>query len=217
MFWRYLKNLYCFTLQRVSMPKLTVLKEKYPPGDFGVWVIIYVELLTFGLFFVGYAFSRRENIEMFNTSQLMLNQTSGFINTFILITSSYFVAKGVQLMHTMTQESVEESNKKASVWLLLAMVCGIAFVLIKGAEFVHIFGEGITLSTNKFFMFYLLLTMFHFMHVVLGTIILFNIYQRTRLFGYTPDDTRGFESGASYWHMVDLLWIVLFPLVYIIR
>jgi nitric oxide reductase NorE protein len=199
------------------MFKLTTLKEKYPPGDFGVWIIIYVELITFGLFFIGYAFSRRTNVEMFNTSQLMLNQTSGFVNTLILITSSYFIAKGVQLMQTMTKENIEESNKKASIWVLLAMACGIAFVFVKGAEFVHIFGEGITLSTNKFFMFYLLLTMFHFMHVLLGTIILFNIYQRTRISGYTPDDTRGFESGASYWHMVDLLWIVLFPLVYIIR
>ena len=193
------------------------LKEKYPLGDFGVWIIIYVELLTFGLFFIGYAFSRRENIEMFNTSQLMLNQTSGFINTFILITSSYFVAKGVFLMQTMRQDNIEESNKKASKWLIFAIICGIAFLFIKGSEFAHIFGEGITLSTNNFFMFYLLLTMFHFMHVLLGTVILFNVRQRTNTSGYTPDDTRGFESGASYWHMVDLLWIVLFPLVYIIR
>ena len=193
------------------------LKKKYPPGDFGIWIIIYVELLTFGLFFIGYAFSRRANLEMFNTSQLMLNQTSGFINTFILITSSYFVVKGIHIMQTMTQDNIEDSNKKASKWLAFAMVSGVAFLFIKGSEFVHIFGEGITLSTNKFFMFYLLLTMFHFMHVVLGTVILFNIRQRTKISGYTPDDTRGFESGAAYWHMVDLLWIVLFPLVYIIR
>jgi len=193
------------------------IKEKYPPGDFGVWVIIYVELITFGLFFIGYAFSRRGNLEMFNNSQLMLNQTSGFINTFILITSSYFVAKGVQKMRSMTKENYELANKEASKWLKFAMACGIAFLFIKISEFSHIFGQGITLSTNKFFMFYLLLTMFHFMHVFLGTIILFNIHQRTRVFGYTPEDYRGFESGASYWHMVDLLWIVLFPLIYIIR
>lgn len=199
------------------MSKNIKTKEKYPPGDFGVWIIIYVELLTFGLFFIGYIFSRRDNIEMFNTSQLLLNQTSGFINTLILVTSSYFVAKGVSLMRDMTKESVEETNKKASKWLLFAIVCGIAFIFIKGSEFVNIFGQGITLSTNKFFMFYLLLTMFHFMHVGLGTVILFNIRQRTKISGYTPEDTRGFESGASYWHMVDLLWIVLFPLIYIIR
>jgi len=199
------------------MSNTATIKEKYPPGDFGIWIIIYVELITFGLFFIGYAFSRRGNLEMFNNSQLMLNQTSGFINTFILITSSYFVAKGVQKMRTMTQENHELANKEASKWLKFAMACGIAFLFIKISEFSHIFGQGITLSTNKFFMFYLLLTMFHFMHVCLGTVILFNIHQRTRVFGYTPDDYRGFESGASYWHMVDLLWIVLFPLVYIIR
>ena len=196
---------------------LHAIKEKYPPGDFGVWIIIYVELLTFGLFFVGYAFSRRDNLEMFNQSQLMLNQTSGFINTFILITSSYFVAKGVALMRSMTEQNQTTANKEASRWLKFAMACGVAFLFIKGAEFTHIFSEGITLSTNKFFMFYLLLTMFHFMHVLLGTVILFNVHQRTKVAAYTPQDHRGFESGASYWHMVDLLWIVLFPLVYIIR
>jgi len=199
------------------MSKIAALKAKYPPGDFGIWIIIYVELLTFGLFFVGYAFSRRENIEMFNTSQLMLNQTSGFINTFILITSSYFVAKGVAKIQSMTTQTQESANKESSKWLKFAMACGLAFLLIKVSEFYHIFDQGINLSTNKFFMFYLLLTMFHFMHVLLGTIILFNIHQRTRVAGYTPEDHRGFESGASYWHMVDLLWIVLFPLVYIIR
>jgi len=199
------------------MSKVMALKEKYPPGDFGIWIIIYVELLTFGLFFVGYAFSRRENIEMFNTSQLMLNQTSGFINTFILITSSYFVAKGVAKIQSMTAQTQESANKEASKWLKFAIACGLAFLIIKMSEFYHIFEQGINLSTNNFFMFYLLLTMFHFMHVFLGTIILFNIHQRTRVAGYTPEDYRGFESGASYWHMVDLLWIVLFPLVYIIR
>jgi nitric oxide reductase NorE protein len=199
------------------MLKESVSVQKYPPGDFGIWIIIYVELLTFGLFFIGYAFSRSQNIEMFNTSQLMLNQTSGFINTLILITSSYFVAKGVLEIRKMDEKTQKEANKKAKKWLKFAIVCGISFLFIKILEFAHIFGEGINLSTNKFFMFYLLLTMFHFMHVFLGTVILFNIHQRTAKNGYTPQDYRGFESGASYWHMVDLLLIVLFPLVYIIR
>ena len=109
------------------------------------------------------------------------------------------------------------ANKEASRWLKFAMACGVAFLFINGAEFYYIFGQGINLSTNKFFMFYLLLTMFHFMHVVLGTVILFNVHQRTKISAYTPENYRGFESGASYWHMVDLLWIVLFPLIYIIR
>lgn len=199
------------------MSQNITLKEKYPPGDFAVWIIIYVELLTFALFFLGYIISRRSDIELFNGSQEILSQTSGFINTFILITSSYFVVKAVSVIKNMTQENYKEFNTKASRWLLLALTCGIAFLLIKITEFSHIFGLGINLSTNKFFMFYILLTGFHFMHVLLGSVILFNIYQKTRIYGYTPDDHKGFESGASYWHMVDLLWIVLFPLIYIIR
>lgn len=199
------------------MLKNNTLKEEYPPGDFAIWIIIYVELITFGLLFIGYVVSRRENVQLFNDSQLMVSQTSGFINTLILITSSYFVVKAVHSIKNMTKESSKESSIAASKWLLSAIVFGVAFLIIKLSEFSHIFGQGITLSTNKFFMFYIFLTVFHFMHVALGTIILFNIYKKTKMQGYSADDCGGMETGASYWHMVDLLWIVLFPLVYIIK
>jgi nitric oxide reductase NorE protein len=199
------------------MSKSITLKEQYPPGDFAIWIIIYVELITFALLFLGYAFSRRLDVELFNASQMVVNQTSGFINTFILITSSYFVVKAVQSIRNMTQESQKESNIQASKWLLFAIMCGIAFLVIKVTEFSHIFGMGIHLSTNKYFMFYIMLTVFHFLHVLLGSGILFIIYKKTKIYGYLPNDSKGIETGASYWHMVDLLWIVLFPLVYIIR
>ena len=199
------------------MSKSKTIKEQYPPGDFAIWIIIYVELVTFGLLFLGYAFSRRANLEMFNHSQQILETTSGFINTLLLVTSSYFVVKAVRSIQNMTECSREAFNKKASKWLLLAMLFGTGFLVNKIFEFSYIFGEGINLSTNKFFMFYLLLTGFHFMHVLLGSIILFNIFQKTRVYGYTIEDHKGMISGAVYWHMVDFLWIILFPLVYIIR
>ena len=199
------------------MSKIITLKEPYPPGDLAIWIIIYVEFITFALLFLGYAFSRRLDVELFNASQLAVNQTSGFINTFILITSSYFVVKAVQSIRNMTEKSQKESNIQASKWLLFAIMCGIAFLGIKVTEFSHIFGMGIHLSTNKYFMFYLMLTVFHFLHVLLGSGILFIIYKKTKIYGYLPNDSKGIETGASYWHMVDLLWIVLFPLVYIIR
>lgn len=199
------------------MPKNISIKEPYPPGDFAIWIIIYVELLTFGLLFSGYAFSRRADVALFNESQLILNQTAGFINTLILITSSYFIVKAVQSIKNMKKDRLIQANQIASKWLLSAMFLGGTFIFIKLFEFSNIFAEGITLSTNTFFMFYLLLTMFHFMHVLLGLIILWNIYQKTKRHGYTQDDHSGMETGASYWHLVDLLWIVLFPLVYIIR
>jgi len=190
------------------------IKKDYPPGDFGVWIIIYIELLTFGLFFLGYIYSRRSDVELFNASQLLLDTRAGFINTLILITSSYFVVKAVQAIKTL---DFKKANEKAQRWLLGAIGLGGVFLIIKMSEFVAKYQDGINLSTNKFFMFYFLLTMFHFMHVMLGMIILFNLYQKTKIGGYTAKDHRGLESGASYWHMVDLLWIVLFPLIYIIR
>lgn len=199
------------------MSKVLDIKEPYPPGDFAIWIIIYVELVTFGILFVGYAFSRRANLQIFNDSQLLLNKNIGFINTLILITSSFFIVKAVQEIKNMTQHNSYKSSIAASRWLFSAILFGILFLVLKLTEFSHIFAQGITLSTNTFFMFYLLLTMFHFMHVTLGVIILFNLYQKTKALGYTPKDFRGLETGALYWHLVDLLWIVLFPLVYIMR
>lgn len=196
------------------MPKT---KAPYPAGDFAIWIIIYVELMTFALLFVGYAFSRKAEVALFNESQLLLNQNLGFINTLILITSSYFVAKAVQSIKEVAKKNQFLANKKASQWLIATMILALAFLIIKSIEFSSIFSQGITLSTNKFFMFYLMLTMFHFMHVLLGLIILWNIYLRCKCNAYTHEDHSGIETGASYWHLVDLLWIVLFPLVYILH
>jgi len=190
------------------------IKTKFPPGDFAVWIIIYIELITFGLFFLGYIYSRRGDVELFNASQLLLDQRFGFTNTVILLTSSYLVVKAVKLIKTV---NTQEAFNKASLWLVSSIGLGGIFLILKLVEFTDKFSMGINLSTNKFFMFYFLLTMFHFMHVMLGMIILFNLYQKTKIGGYTKENHKGLESGASYWHMVDLLWIVLFPLIYIIR
>lgn len=198
------------------MSKNSYQKEQYPPGDFAIWVIIYIELITFGLLFLGYAYSRKQELQVFIDSQVLVNQTIGFVNTLLLITSSYFVVKAVHTIKYLSINSLYKSSLIASKWLIGAIVLGGGFLVCKIFEFSHIFGQGITLSTNKFFMFYLFLTVFHFMHVLLGMVILFNLYQKTKLQGYEKNNCSGLETGASYWHMVDLLWIVLFPLVYIL-
>jgi len=189
-------------------------KTNYPPGDFIIWIIIYIELITFGLFFISYIYSRSQEIEVFNSSQLVLNSQIGLINTILLITSSYFVVKAVNLVKSIQNQ---EAWNKASKYLLFAIILGGIFLVFKSFEFVDKYNLGINISTNKFFMFYFLLTMFHFLHVLLGMIILFNLYKHTKIGAYTISNHTGLETGASYWHMVDLLWIVLFPLIYIIR
>ena len=183
-------------------------------GDFGVWLVIYVELFTFAILFMGYALARSFDVELFNDSQLMLNKTAGFINTLLLITASWLVIKTVE---NIKDTYGDFDTREAAKYLLWAMGMGLLFVISKLYELAHVFSEGITLSTNTFFTFYILLAMFHLMHVLLGMVILFNLYTNTKKGLYTKDRHIGLESGALYWHMVDLLWIVLFPLVYIMR
>ena len=180
------------------------------PGDFAIWIFIYAEMLAFGVLFVAYAFTRAKNVELFNASQLTLSRASGAVNTLVLITSSYFVIRGLAaIKHGL--------NKQCAHWLTGAFLLGGVFVFIKMVEFNDKFAAGITMSTNNFYMFYLSLTFFHFMHVLMGMVILAVIILKAHHGGYSQQDYVGVETGASFWHMVDFLWIILFPLVYIIR
>jgi nitric oxide reductase NorE protein len=193
----------------VTQSSNTVSQEDLP-GDFAIWIFIFAEMLAFGVLFVAYAFTRAQNIELFNASQLTLSRTSGAINTLVLITSSYFVVRGVAaIKHGM--------NKQCAHWLTGAFLLGGVFVCIKMVEFHAKFAADITMSTNNFYMFYLSLTFFHFMHVLMGMVIIAIIIIKAKRGGYSAQDYVGVETGASFWHMVDFLWIILFPLVYIIR
>lgn len=180
------------------------------PGDLAMWFFIMAELLVFAVFFASYAFARSNNVEMFNEFQLTLNRDIGAANTVILITGSYFVVRAVQAMS-------KDQLAACRNWLLAASLMAVFFLMLKGVEFNDKLSQGISLSTNSFYMFYLSLTFFHFMHVILGTIILLAMAWKTHQGEYSSADHNGLESGAAYWHMVDLVWIVLFPLVYVLR
>lgn len=186
------------------------LNQENLPGDFALWIFIFAEMLAFGVLFVAYAFTRAQNVELFNASQLTLSRTSGAVNTLVLITSSYFVVRGLTaIKHGL--------NRQCANWLTGAFLSGGVFVCIKLVEFQAKFAADITMSTNNFYMFYLSLTFFHFMHVLMGMVILAVIIMKARRGGYSAGDHVGVETGASFWHMVDFLWIILFPLVYILR
>lgn len=186
-----------------SFPKLL-------PGDFAIWFFIFAEMLVFGIAFLAYAIARVQDVEMFNQYQQTLNSEIGAVNTVLLITASYFVVRAIH--------AIRLNDVKACVfWLYASLGCGTGFLLLKSLEFYDKFSNGINLSTNTFYMFYLSLTMFHFLHVILGMIILFAITIKAQRGSYSAQNHIGVETGASYWHMVDLVWIILFPLVYIIR
>ncbi|MBL8471561.1 MAG: cytochrome c oxidase subunit 3 family protein [Rhodocyclaceae bacterium] len=183
----------------------------HPPGDLAVWFFILAELLVFAVFFAAYAFARAHDVALFNAMQEQLDRPGGALNTVLLITASWCVARAVQ--------AVCEQNHAAlgARWLAGGIACGGGFLIVKCIEYADKFAAGINLSTNTFWMFYLSLTFFHFMHVILGMVILAVLWAQTRRGIYTPGHANGLESGAAYWHMVDLVWIVLFPLVYVMR
>ena len=182
----------------------------YPPGDLAIWIFILAELGVFAVFFAVYAFTRANNVELFNQFQLTLNRDAALLNTIALITSSYFVLRAVAAIK-------QGDNKLCVRWLLATLFMGLVFVLIKGGEYQHHFSAGINLRTNIFFMFYLSLTFFHFMHVLMGMVILAAVALAAQRGNYSAENHTGVETGASYWHMVDLVWMVLFPLVYVMR
>ena len=184
--------------------------SKRLPGDLAIWIFILAEMLAFAVFFSAYAFARAKNVEMFNLYQQTLDRNSGALNTLLLITGSWFVVLAVQAAH-------RDDMKAISRNIAIGFLCGGAFLVVKVFEYSAKFGAGISMSTNTFYMFYISLTFFHFMHVILGMVILAAIWLQARKGAYTSQNSHGLESGAAYWHMVDLLWIILFPLVYVMR
>jgi nitric oxide reductase NorE protein len=192
----------------IVQPHLTL--SKNPPGDLAMWIFIVAELLVFALFFASYAFTRANHVELFNSYQPTLNQELALLNTLALISGSYCVVRALAEMR-------ENHPLLTQRWLFAAVFTGVIFILIKSLEYRHHYANGINLRSNLFYMFYFSLTFFHFMHVIMAMIILLANAFKTRAGQYSPSNMTGLETGASYWHMVDLVWIILFPLVYVMH
>lgn len=183
---------------------------RYPPGDLAVWFFIFAELLAFGVLFLGYAFARSAQVELFDAGQQTLNTTAGLINTIALITGSWFVVRALGAIRGGSRDGCVR-------WLAAAIASGAVFVAVKLVELGEKFAAGISLSTDTFYMFYLLLTGFHFMHVLLGMVVLGAVLHNARRGRYSAAQHGGVETAGAFWHMVDLVWIVLFPLVYLMH
>ncbi len=180
------------------------------PGDLAIWIFIFAELTVFAILFAAYAITRNEHLELFNASQQHINKIYGFISTIVLLTSSYCVARASR--HIKDGERISCSR-----FLSFALILGALFLGIKVDEFHHDFINGITISSNLFYMFYVSLTFFHFMHVIMGMVILSVVTYKSYAGKYSRDNYTGVETGGAYWHMVDLVWIILFSLVYILH
>ena len=198
---------------RASSPSTVLSLPPALQGDVAVWIFILAELLAFGVFFLAYAFARARNPALFDAAQASLDRQSGVINTLLLVSSSALVAYAVAVV----RRADANAARRAATALLGAIVCGLGFVLVKSSEFAIHFTARMELSSSTFSMFYLGLTGFHFFHVILGLVVLAVLWRQTAAGVYRPGDANGLESGATYWHMVDLVWLILFPLVYVMH
>jgi nitric oxide reductase NorE protein len=180
----------------------------YVPGESSMWFFILGDLLIFGVYFVCYMVYRGQDTGVFLHSQEQLSQGIGMTNTIVLLTSSLFVALGTE---------AARGGKTADAIRLIgvAVALGLAFPLLKMVEWIPKISAGITPGENMFFMFYYLMTGMHLLHVLLGLVILGFVLRDLRT-SRTPS-VKFVETGATYWHMVDLLWLLLFALFYLIR
>ncbi|MEA3301513.1 MAG: cytochrome c oxidase subunit 3 [Pseudomonadota bacterium] len=183
--------------------------ERHMPGEEGVWVFILGDMTVFALFFAVFAWYRGVDPALFTASQQTLNAGYGLFNTCLLLTSSWFVVLAMNAAR-------RHLNNQAALLLVLAFLCGLGFSLVKFLEYGEKIAAGLVPTTNNFYMFYYILTGLHFVHVVIGMVVVLFMAHRARR-GIRGGDMGFLEGGASYWHMVDLLWIVLFPLIYLMK
>jgi len=185
-------------------------KPKRLPGVEGIWVFIGADSVIFAILFLTFMQDRLKNPALFEASRHTLNMNLGGIDTLILLTSSWSVALAVQAMK---RDQIDREPRL----LLGGAVTGLMFMVSKSIEYFQKFADGITPGTNPFFMWYFTLTGIHLAHVLLGTSLLTYLWIRSRRGTYDHLHRAVPESVASFWHLVDLLWIVLFPLLYLMR
>lgn len=177
-------------------------------GELGIWIVIFGDLAMFGLFFCVYAWYYRQDPLLFSQGQALLDRTIGLTNTLLLLTSSLFVA--------LATHAVREPGRRFAHWFIGAIACGVGFVALKTLEWSAKFSNGLSLTTNDFFMYFFTLSGIHLAHVVIGLIVLAWMLRHCQRV-VSGRNIAMLESGAIFWHLVDVLWVMLFALLYLVR
>jgi nitric oxide reductase NorE protein len=180
----------------------------YPPGGILMWIIIYLELITFGAVLIAMVIYSKDEPELFHQSRLQLNTTFGATNTLFLLVSGFFMA--------LTVSTLKVNNiSKSKLYLKLTMLGGLLFLGLKTIEYLDKIDAGLTMGYNTFFSFYWMLTLFHVIHVLVGLVILASVL-RTMIKKPEKLILEDVEASATFWHMCDLIWLLLFPVIYLV-
>jgi len=171
------------------------------PGELLMWVLILSEIAVFGAGLLAFLAVRLSDPAGFAEAQSHLHRTGAAANTLVLVTSGWLAALA-------TRAAEAGHIRRLRLLLVPAILLGAVFLVLKGMEYADLFAQGIGTETHAFYTFSYLLTGFHAAHVLAGMILL-------ALVGWlgTP---KAVETGAAFWHMVDLIWVLLFPVVYLL-
>lgn len=196
-------------------------EQAFESSKLGLWLFLVTEILLFGGLFVIYIIYRGMYPEMFHEASHHLNRTLGFINTLVLICSSLTMAMAVN------KTQADKSNR-ANQYLLLTLIFAATFMVIKYFEYTHKFHEGLLpgahfsfaeISHPKadlFFSLYFMMTGLHGIHVLAGMGLILWVLVRSNRGDFGSRYSTPVELTGIYWHLVDLIWIYLFPLLYLI-
>ncbi|MEW6195473.1 MAG: cytochrome c oxidase subunit 3 family protein [Bacteroidota bacterium] len=186
----------------------------------GMWLFLFTEVLLFGGLFLIYAVYRYQHPDQFRLAGMELNTSIGTLNTIILLTSSLTVALSIAAM--------QKKNKFLSMLMLsLTLFFALMFMVNKYFEWSAKFAHGIYPGSDEllglpngqilFFGLYYVMTGLHGLHVIVGVVLLSVMLYLIAKDKITPDHITKLENSGLYWHLVDLIWIFLFPLFYLIQ
>ena len=184
-------------------------QTEHHPAEIGVWLFVFADMCIFAMYFGVFVWEKKLNPAMFAEGQATLSTQFGGLNTVVLIISSFFVAKAV---HSARKLNIDAYRR----FIKLTIFCGLTFLCVKFVEYSDKFSAGFDIATNEFYRNYFSFTGFHLLHVILGlsllTWLLFSVKTTEQL----KESNQTSESVGLYWHMVDLLWVVLFSLIYLV-
>jgi nitric oxide reductase NorE protein len=179
---------------------------KSVPGQPDMWFFVLFEMLVFTSYFVVYMFTRATDNELFLKSQAKLDVRIGVVNTLLMLASSWAVARCVQAARA-------GAFRSAMTYTVVTVMLGFAFLALKVVEWVRLIRAGYTITTNEFFTHYFFLTAIHAVHLLIGFVALGVIVYQLR----TRRSQELVETAATYWHTVDVLWVLIFSLLYVVR
>jgi nitric oxide reductase NorE protein len=178
------------------------------PGQPDMWAFVVFEAFLFTAYFTVYVVCRTWSVDLYLQSQTHLLLRVGGFNTLVLLASSWSVARCVQAAR-------EGSYGAALTNSYLTLSFGFVFLVSKVLEWRAEIGKGFTFTTNEFFSFYYFLTALHFLHLLIGFVFLGVVVRELRNPARRSQEM--IETGATYWHTIDFLWVMIFSLLYVMR